>query len=123
MKTKNKFNYIQTDLTKLLRKVQKNKKLKQNLETDYLMLCNIRTRLNEMIKRKEIRLESWDRDEIYNHYIQNHSDELDNDEINEYIDKIGFIYENSNYEFEFLKNQDIMEIDDIYMNLIKINNK
>ena len=30
----------------------------------------------------------FDRNEIYNHYIQNYSDELDNDEINEYIDKI-----------------------------------
>ena len=60
----------------------------------------------------------FNRDEIYNHYIQNYSDELDNDEINEYIDKIELIHEHTDNDIEFLKNQDIMEIDDIYMNLM-----
>ena len=60
----------------------------------------------------------FDRNEIYNHYIQNYSDELDNDEINEYIDKIELIHEHTDNDIEFLKNQDIMEIDDIYMNLM-----
>ena len=60
----------------------------------------------------------FNRNEIYNHYIQNYSDELDNDEINEYIDKIELIHEHTDNDIEFLKNQDIMEIDDIYMNLM-----
>ena len=60
----------------------------------------------------------FNRDEIYNHYIQNYSDELDNDEINDYIDKIELIHKNTDNDIEFLKNQDIMEIDDIYMNLM-----
>ena len=60
----------------------------------------------------------FDRDEIYNHYIQNYSDELDNNEINEYIDKIELIHEHTDNDIEFLKNQDIMEIDDIYMNFM-----
>ena len=60
----------------------------------------------------------FDRNEIYNHYIQNYSDELDNDEINDYIDKIELIHKNTDNDIEFLKNQDIMEIDDIYMNLM-----
>ena len=60
----------------------------------------------------------FDRNEIYNHYIQNYSDELDNDEINEYIDKIELIHEHTDNDIEFLKSQDIMEIDDIYMNLM-----
>ena len=60
----------------------------------------------------------FDRDEIYNHYIQNYSDELNNDEINDYIDKIELIHKNTDNDIEFLKNQDIMEIDDIYMNLM-----
>ena len=60
----------------------------------------------------------FDRNEIYNHYIQNYSDELNNDEINDYIDKIELIHKNTDNDIEFLKNQDIMEIDDIYMNLM-----
>ena len=57
----------------------------------------------------------FDRDEEYNHYIQNFSDELDNDEINDYIDKIEFLYNEYNYEdFNFLKNQDLLEIDDMW---------
>ena len=60
----------------------------------------------------------FNRNEIYNHYIQNYSDELDNDEINDYIDKIELIHKNTDNDIEFLKNQDIMEIDDIYMNLM-----
>ena len=57
----------------------------------------------------------FDRDEVYNHYIQNFSDELDNDEINDYIDKIEFLYNEYNYEdFNFLKNQDLLEIDDMW---------
>jgi len=63
-------------------------------------------------------INKFDRDEIYNHYIQNYSDELDNNEINEYIDKIELIHEHTDNDIEFLKNQDIMEIDDIYMNLM-----
>ena len=57
----------------------------------------------------------FDRDEVYNHYIQNFSDELDNDEINDYIDKIEFLYNEYNYEdFNFLKNQDLLEIEDMW---------
>ena len=57
----------------------------------------------------------FDRDEVYNHYIQNFSDELDNDEINDYIDKIEFLYNEYNHEdFNFLKNQDLLEIDDMW---------
>tara|TARA_B100000963_G_C22264952_1_gene510188 strand:- start:129 stop:380 length:252 start_codon:yes stop_codon:yes gene_type:complete len=63
-------------------------------------------------------INKFDRDEIYNHYIQNYSDELDNNEINEYIDKIELIHEHTDNDIEFLKNQDIMEIDDIYMNFM-----
>tara|TARA_B100000941_G_C28344674_1_gene468553 strand:+ start:335 stop:652 length:318 start_codon:yes stop_codon:yes gene_type:complete len=62
----------------------------------------------------------FDRDEVYNHYIQNFSDELNNDEINDYIDKIEFIYESSKIkDFNFLKNQDLLEIDDMYDTLNK----
>ena len=62
----------------------------------------------------------FDRDEVYNHYIQNFSDELDNDEINDYIDKIEFIYKSSKIkDFNFLKNQDLLEIDDMYDTLNK----
>tara|TARA_Y100000768_G_scaffold289185_1_gene223344 strand:+ start:250 stop:501 length:252 start_codon:yes stop_codon:yes gene_type:complete len=60
----------------------------------------------------------FDRDEVYNIWIQNYSDELNNDEINEYIDKMELIHEHTDNDIEFLKNQDIMEIDDIYMNLM-----
>ena len=42
-----------------------------------------------MTKVKKVK---FDRDEVYNHYIQNFSDELNNDEINDYIDKIEFLY-------------------------------
>ena len=63
-------------------------------------------------------INKFDRDEIYNHYIQNYSDELNNDEINDYIDKIELIHKNTDNDIEFLKNQDIMEIDDIYMNFM-----
>ena len=68
-----------------------------------------------MTKVKKVK---FDRDEVYNHYIQNFSDELNNDEINDYIDKIELIHKNTDNDIEFLKNQDIMEIDDIYMNLM-----
>ena len=44
----------------------------------------------------------FNRNEIYNHYIQNYSDELDNDEINEYIDKIELIHEHTDNDIEFL---------------------
>ena len=66
----------------------------------------------------------FDRDEVYNHYIQNFSDELDNDEINDYIDKIEFLYNENDYEdFNFLKNQDLLEIDDIWSNYWNNNKK
>ena len=66
----------------------------------------------------------FDRDEVYNHYIQNFSDELDNDEINDYIDKIEFLYNEYNYEdFNFLKNQDLLEIDDMWSNYWNNNKK
>ena len=62
----------------------------------------------------------FDRDEVYNHYTQNFSDELNNDEINDYIDKIEFIYKSSKIkDFNFLKNQDLLEIDDMYDTLNK----
>lgn len=60
----------------------------------------------------------FDRDEVYNIWIQNYCNELNNDEINEYIDKMELIHEHTDNDIEFLKNQDIMEIDDIYMNLM-----
>ena len=51
------FNYVQNDLIKLLRKVQNSKSLKQNPETDYFMLINIKMRLDDLIKSAEIKLE------------------------------------------------------------------
>ena len=59
----------------------------------------------------------FDRDEIYNVWIQQ-NDDLTHDEITDYIDKIKLIYENTDNDIDFLKNQDPMEIDDIYMNLM-----
>ena len=41
----------------LLRKVQNSKSLKQNPETDYFMLINIKMRLDDLIKSAEIKLE------------------------------------------------------------------
>ena len=68
----------------------------------------------------EVKKIKFDRDEVYNHYIQNFSDELDNDEINNYIDKIEFLYkENDDEDFNFLKNQDLLEIDDMWSNYWK----
>ena len=65
----------------------------------------------------EVKKIKFDRNEVYNHYIQNFSDELDNDEINDYIDKIEFLYkENDDEDFNFLKNQDLLEIDDMWSN-------
>ena len=65
-----------------------------------------------MTKVKKIK---FDRNEVYNHYIQSFSDELDNNEINDYIDKIEFLYkENNDEDFNFLKNQDLLEIDDMW---------
>ena len=67
-----------------------------------------------MTKVKKIK---FDRNEVYNHYIQSFSDELDNNEINDYIDKIEFLYkENDDEDFNFLKNQDLLEIDDMWSN-------
>ena len=51
------FNYFKNDLIKLLRKVQNSKSLKQNPETDYFMLINIKMRLDDLIKSAEIKLE------------------------------------------------------------------
>ena len=66
----------------------------------------------------------FDRDEVYNYYIQNFSDELNNDEINDYIDKIEFLYSENDYEdFNFLKNQDLLEIDDMWSNYWENNKK
>ena len=59
----------------------------------------------------------FDRDEIYNEWIQQH-DDFTHDEISDYIEKIKLIYENTDNDIDFLKNQDPMEIDDIYMNLM-----
>ena len=40
-----------------------------------------------------------------------------NDEINDYIDKIEFLYkENDDEDFNFLKNQDLLEIDEMWSN-------
>ena len=67
-----------------------------------------------MTKVKKIK---FDRNEVYNYYIQSFSDELDNNEINDYIDKIEFLYkENDDEDFNFLKNQDLLEIDDMWSN-------
>ena len=66
----------------------------------------------------------FDRDEVYNYYIQNFSDELNNDEINDYIDKIEFLYSENDYEdFNFLKNQDLLEIDDMWSTYWENNKK
>ena len=59
----------------------------------------------------------FDRDEIYNEWIQQH-DDLTHDEITDYIEKIKLIYENTDNDIDFLKNQDPLEIDDIYMNFM-----
>ena len=50
-------NYVKDDLIKLLRKVQNSKSLKQNPETDYFMLINIKSKLDDLIKSSEIKLE------------------------------------------------------------------
>ena len=66
-----------------------------------------------MTKVKKVK---FDRDEVYNDWIQNH-DDLTNDEINDYIDKIEFLYnENDDEDFNFLKNQDLLEIDEMWSN-------
>ena len=66
-----------------------------------------------MTKVKKVK---FDRDEVYNDWIQNH-DDLSHDEISDYIEKIKFLYEESDDEdFNFLKNQDLLEIDDIWSN-------
>ena len=66
-----------------------------------------------MTKVKKVK---FDRNEVYNDWIQNH-DDLTNDEINDYIDKIEFLYnENDDKDFNFLKNQDLLEIDDMWSN-------
>ena len=58
----------------------------------------------------------FDRDEVYNVWIQNHND-LTHEEIIDYIDKIKFLYEeNDDKNFDFLKNQDPLEIDDMWSN-------
>ena len=54
---RDRFNYVKNDLIKLLRKVQNSKSLKQNPETDYFMLINIKMRLDDLIKSAEIKLE------------------------------------------------------------------
>ena len=66
-----------------------------------------------MTKVKKVK---FDRDEVYNDWIQNH-DDLTHDEINDYIDKIEFLYkENDDEDFNFLKNQDLLEIDEMWSN-------
>ena len=51
------FNYVKNDLIKLLIIVQNSKSFKQNPETDYFMLINIKMRLDDLIKSAEIKLE------------------------------------------------------------------
>ena len=66
-----------------------------------------------MTKVKKVK---FDRDEVYNDWIQTHND-LTHDEINDYIDKIEFLYkENDDEDFNFLKNQDLLEIDEMWSN-------
>ena len=66
-----------------------------------------------MTKVKKVK---FDRDEVYNDWIQNH-DDLSHDEISDYIEKIKFLYEESNdKDFKFFQNQDPMEIDDMWSN-------
>ena len=66
-----------------------------------------------MTKVKKVK---FDRDEVYNDWIQNH-DDLSQDEISDYIEKIKFLYEESDDEdFKFFQNQDPMEIDDMWSN-------
>ena len=66
-----------------------------------------------MTKVKKVK---FDRDEVYNDWIQNH-DDLTHDDIIDYIDKIEFLYnENDDEDFNFLKNQDLLEIDDMWSN-------
>ena len=60
------FNYVKNDLIKLLRKVQKSKSLKQNVETDYFMLINIKMRLDDLIKSAEIKLELQNQTNYFN---------------------------------------------------------
>jgi len=67
-----------------------------------------------MTKVKKIK---FDRNEVYNHYIIQNHDDLSHDEISDYIDKIKFLYEESDDEdFKFFQNQDPMEIDDMWSN-------
>ena len=64
----------------------------------------------------KIKKEKFDRDEVYNVWIQNHC-ELTHDEISDYIEKIKFLYEeNDDKDFKFLQNQDPLEIDDMWSN-------
>ena len=66
-----------------------------------------------MTKVKKVK---FDRDEVYNDWIQNH-DDLTHDDIIDYIDKIEFLYnENDDEDFNFLKNQDLLEIDEMWSN-------
>jgi len=66
-----------------------------------------------MTKVKKVK---FDRDEVYNVWIQNH-DDLTHDEISDYIEKIKFLYEESDdKDFKFFQNQDPMEIDDMWSN-------
>ena len=66
-----------------------------------------------MTKVKKVK---FDRDEVYNDWIHNH-DDLSHDEISDYIEKIKFLYEESDDEdFKFFQNQDPMEIDDTWSN-------
>ena len=65
---------------------------------------------------RKVKKVKFDRDEVYNDWIQNH-DDLSHDEISDYIEKIKFLYEESDDEdFKFLQNQDPMEIDDMWSN-------
>jgi len=64
----------------------------------------------------KIKKVKFDRDEVYNVWIQNHND-LSHDEISDYIEKIKFLYEeNDDEDFKFLQNQDPLEIDDMWSN-------
>ena len=60
------FNYVKNDLIKLLRKIQKSKSLKQNVETDYFMLINIKMKLDDLIKSAEIKLELQNQTNYFN---------------------------------------------------------
>jgi len=67
---------------------------------------------------EELRTMEELREELYNDFIQFYSDES-HEEIIERIDLIEFIYNKVGFDFNFLKYQDVLELEDIKETIIK----